>query len=61
MMKSGWWSVDFTITLDGEEIDFSELSEMSQEHILKLVSEGYESGEVSEEWDDEEDEDDEDV
>ena len=58
MMKSGWWSVDFTITLDGEEIDFSELSEMSQEYILKLVSEGYESGEVSEEWDDDEDEED---
>lgn len=57
MMKSGWWSVDFTITLDGEEIDFSELSEMSQEYILKLVSEGYESGEVYEEWDDDEDED----
>ena len=56
MMKSGWWSVDFTITLDGEEIDFSELSEMSQEYILKLVSEGYESGEVYEEWDDDEDE-----
>lgn len=51
MMKTGWWNVDFTITLDGEEVDFSELSEMSQEQILKLVSEGYESGVVVEEFD----------
>lgn len=42
--------------MDGEAFSFSDLTEESQQHILKLVSEGYESGEVIEEFDDEEDE-----
>ena len=51
MTKTGWWGVDFDITLEGETVSFSELSECSQEHILQKISEGYTSGEVVEEED----------
>ena len=44
----GSWSVDFTITLEGDEVRFDDLSEVSQEHIAKLIGEGYVSGEVCE-------------
>lgn len=54
--KTGWWGVDFNITLEGETVRFDDLSECSQEHILQKISEGYTSGEVVEEDDDEEEE-----
>lgn len=54
MTKTGWWGVDFDITLEGETVRFSELSECSQAHILQKISEGYTSGEVVEEEDEEE-------
>ena len=44
----GSWSVDFTITLEGEEVRFDDLSEVSQEHIANLIGEGYVCGEVFE-------------
>lgn len=44
----GSWSISFTITLEGEEVSFDDLSEVSQEHIAKLIGEGYVSGEVCE-------------
>lgn len=44
----GWWEVNFDITLEGEEVSFDDLSEVSQEHIANLIGEGYVSGEVHE-------------
>lgn len=52
MTKTGWWSVDFDITLEGENIRFEDLDECSQEHILRKIFEGYTNGEVVEEDDD---------
>lgn len=40
MTKTGWWGVDFNITLEGETVRFDDLSECSQEHILQKISEG---------------------
>ena len=57
MTKGGWWSVKFKITLDGENVRFCDLSDVTQEHITKLIADGYYCGEIVEETD-EEDEDD---
>ena len=46
MTKTGWWAVDFQITLEGEEVRFSDLDETTQEHIAELIKEGYTNGEV---------------
>ena len=51
--KTGWWKVKFDITLDGESIRFSELSDITQEHILKQILEGIKEGEVIEEYENE--------
>jgi len=48
-MKTGWWVAKWDITLEGIGIDFDELSEASQEHILKAIAEGFHQGEVVEE------------
>ena len=48
---SGWWSVKWDLTLDGEEIRFDDLSETSQEHIADSILDGYLQGEIAE-WDD---------
>jgi hypothetical protein len=47
-MKTGWWEVSFTLTLDGEEVRFDDLSEITQEHITKCITEGYRQGEIIE-------------
>ena len=52
MTKTGWWSVDFDITLEGETVRFDDLDECSQEHILRKISEGYTNREVVKEDDD---------
>lgn len=49
MTKTGWWSVKFDITLEGEEVRFEDLSESSQEHILECIRDGCVQGEVVEE------------
>lgn len=49
MIKTGWWSVKFDLTLDGEEVRFSDLSEVSQEHIANCIKDGYLGGEIVEE------------
>ena len=49
MTKTGWWSVNFEITLEGEPVQFKDLDEISQEHITKCIKAGYVSGEVIEE------------
>jgi hypothetical protein len=48
MEKYGWWSVKFEITLDGEEVRFSDLSETAQEHIAYQITQGDWSGELVE-------------
>ena len=49
MVKSGWWHVKFDLTLDGERVRFSDLSEVTQEHIANLIKDGYYCGEIIEE------------
>lgn len=49
MSKTGWWSINFDITLDGKEVCFDDLSESAQEHILYLIMNGHRHGEVVEE------------
>ncbi|WP_326975320.1 hypothetical protein [Caproicibacter sp. BJN0012] len=47
-MKTGTWTAAFTIYVEGTMVDFTELSEDSQLHILRLLSQGFTSGEVIE-------------
>lgn len=54
MEKYGWWSVKFELTLDGEEVRFDDLSEVTQEHIANCIKEGYRQGEICESVDEEE-------
>lgn len=56
MMKTGWWSVNFELTLDGEEVFWDDLDEATQEHIVECVRDGYECGEIVMETDDEDEE-----
>lgn len=49
MIKTGWWSVKFNFTLDGEEVRFEDLSEVTQEHIANCVKDGCWCGEIVEE------------
>lgn len=48
--KRGWWSIEFKIALEGTDkpMRFEDLSEPTQEHICKLISEGFTSGEICE-------------
>ena len=55
MSKTGWWSVDFDLTLEGRNVRFQDLSEATQEHIADMIKEGYSSGEIVEEGDDTDD------
>lgn len=47
--KTGWWSVKFDLTLEGEEVRWDDLDEVTQEHIAEMIKEGYTSGEIVEE------------
>lgn len=44
--KSGWWSVKFELTVDGESVRWDDLDEATQEHICDLIRNGYSSGEI---------------
>lgn len=55
MTKTGWWSVKFDLTLEGEDVRFEDISECSQDHILSMIAEGYRCGEIIEEEDDQDD------
>lgn len=46
MMKTGWWSVKFELTMEGEEVRWDDLDEATQEHIAECIKEGYTSGEI---------------
>ena len=48
-IKTGWWKVTFDLTLEGEEVRFDDLSEVTQDHILDCLRDGYEQGEIIEE------------
>lgn len=56
MLKTGWWSMDIKIELDGEPVSLNELSDNSRTHILQCIQEGYECGALTEEVDDSEEE-----
>lgn len=56
MTKTGWWTVNFDITLEGESVRFCDLDETSQDHILECIRDGCRQGEVVMETDDEENE-----
>lgn len=47
-MLCGWWAVKFELTLEGENVRMKDLSEVTQEHIFNLISDGYTSGEIIE-------------
>lgn len=49
--KTGTWYVSFELTLEGEDVDFEDLSETTQDHILEQIKEGYFSGEIVEDND----------
>lgn len=53
MAKSGWWSVSFDLTLEGESVRWDDLDECTQEHIAECIREGYTSGEIYIEGDNE--------
>lgn len=46
MMKTGWWSVKFELTLEGESVRWDDLDEATQEHIAEKIKEGYCGGEI---------------
>lgn len=54
MTKTGWWSVKFNLTLDGEEVRWKDLSLDTQAHILEQIESGYWQGEIIEEGEDNE-------
>lgn len=45
-MKSGWWRLQFNVTLDGIEIDFDELPTDAKRKVLKQVSQGAVAGAI---------------
>lgn len=47
-MLYGWCHVTLKITLEGETKDFDDLSDATQEHITKMIYEGYRSIEIVE-------------
>lgn len=47
--KTGWWRVKFELTLDGEDVEWEELSNDTQDHILRQIKDGYWHGEIVEE------------
>ena len=47
-MKQGTWRAAFTIVLDGQQIDFLELSSISRTQILLQLRAGFTDGELYE-------------
>jgi len=44
----GWWKANFELILEGRKISFSDLSEISKEHIADSIKQGYTQGEICE-------------
>ena len=65
---TGWWKANFEINFRhedeherfGEGVRFEDLSEITQEHILKCIADGCFQGEVVEDYEADEDDPDED-
>lgn len=55
-MKTGSWFVKIECTLEGQDVDFDNLSEVTQKHICNEILGGYRYGEICE-VDDEDDND----
>jgi hypothetical protein len=54
-MKTGWWRINFDLNIEGEDVTWGDLSDTTQQHILRQVESGYTEGEICE--DNEEDDD----
>ena len=46
MSKLGWWHVNFDLTLDGQDVRWEDLDEVTKEHILECIRNDYYSGEI---------------
>lgn len=42
-MKSGWCHVTMKVILEGEEVDFDDLSDVTKEYIAQKIIDGYPS------------------
>ena len=49
-MRRGWWKINFKFWVEGRDDVFNleDLSEISQEHIVNLIKQGYIAGELNE-------------
>lgn len=45
-MKTGFWSVKFELTLDGQSVRWEDLPETAQSDILAMIANDYLSGEL---------------
>lgn len=52
--ETGWCHISMKVTLEGREVEFEDLSDVTQEHIAQKILEGYKSIEIVELIDDEE-------
>jgi hypothetical protein len=50
-VKTGWWKASFDLKLEGDEVRFEDISEITQEHIAKCILDGCFQGEIVEEVD----------
>jgi hypothetical protein len=53
--KTGWWKVSFDLRVEGQEVRFSDLSEVTQEHIYGAIRNGFRQGSIVEEIEHDED------
>jgi hypothetical protein len=47
--KTGWWKVSFDLQVEGQEVRFGDLSEVTQEHIYDAIRNGFRQGSIIEE------------
>ncbi len=51
MERKGSWHVEFTISVNGQDVDFEDLSEETQKYITEQILDGYVGGWIEEEVD----------
>ncbi len=51
MVRKGFWHVEFTISVNGQDVDFEDLSEETQKYITEQILDGYVGGWIEEEVD----------
>jgi hypothetical protein len=49
MKNVGYWTIDFKIVVNNNEVSFDELSDSSREDIIEKIRDGYTGGEIDEE------------